>query len=77
MPVPKRVTIRAEKLDKYKQQAFQARQREKERRNKKFTRTLSPVRQADSAKVLITEPGEISAPPTQRGGRQKYAVVVN
>lgn len=81
MPVAKRVTIKEEKLQKYKQQVKVARQRERERKSRKYVRALSPIRQAESrAGVLITET-DLSAPPTQRSGRggqtQKYAVVVN
>lgn len=73
---PKRVTIKAEKIQKYKNQATVARQKDKDRHTKKFSRPLPPL-DPDIDPVLMTETGEIiTGHSTHRGGRGKHPVVV-
>ena len=74
---PKRVTIKAEKIEKYKNKAQAARLKDGDRHTKKFSRPLPPL-DPDYDPVLMTETGELVTPHNTRGGRgNKPVVVVN
>lgn len=79
IPVQKRVTIQAEKLDKERKHIQDVRRQERERRSMKFSRPLPPIdSQDDHEHVLMTETGDLSLGDSQRTTRPaKYTVVVN
>ena len=73
---PKRVTIRAERIEKHKKQALIARDAEKKKRTKKYSRPLPPLENGDIDPILMTEGGDVSTPHPHKGRHPKHPVVV-
>ena len=71
---PKRVTIKSEKIEKYKKQSQLAQEKERMRRSKKSSCPLPPLNHSDLDPVLMTE---TEVPTPHKAGRPpKYPTVV-